>query len=105
MRRVVRNEPFADLCSNAPAHRYAIIVQYLVGRIVDMRNPYRRQCATAHQEMPPAGVILMIVNRVVFSFTKNLAKFSGKLWQMGATVTQVIDLRSQLPCFLVKDSG
>ena len=69
-----------------------------------VRHPDRRQDACAHHEMPSTGVVLVIVDGMVAPLSKDLAEVFGKSRQIGPTVAQVVDLRSQVPGFLIEDS-
>ena len=78
VRCITRNQPFADLCSKATAHSDAIVVPDLVRRVVNVSDPDLGSRVTTHQEVPSAGVVLVIVNRVVLFLSKKPAKFSAK---------------------------
>src|SRR5581483_6134394 len=65
VRRVTRDESLADPRRYPPGEGHSVIVANLVRRIMDVRDANRRQRAIAHQEMPTADVVLVIVNCVI----------------------------------------
>lgn len=41
-----------------------------------MRHPHRRQYTRTHQEVPPAGIILVIVNSIILPLAEDPAELA-----------------------------
>src|SRR5262249_10118507 len=72
-------------------------------RIVHMRHSHGRQHPCAHQKVPSARVVLMVVDSVVPLVAQNAAEFGNELCKMGAPVAHIMNLRTQPPRLVVED--
>ena len=78
MRRVARDQHLSDPRRQTAAECDSIIVADLIGGVMYMRHSHGRQRASAHQEMPSTGVVLMVVDGVVPPLPQQMAKLFRK---------------------------
>src|ERR1017187_6383914 len=103
MCRIARDKRLSDLRRETAAIGHPIIVADLIGGIVHMCHPNWRQRASAHQEMPSAGVVPVVVDGVVPPLSQHLAKLLRNSRKVGASVAHIMDLRSQPARLLIED--
>src|ERR1035437_107679 len=88
-----------------PRETHRVVGLDMKPRIMYMRHPHGRQRACAHQEMPSACIVLVVVDGVVPPLPQHLAELLRKSRKVGASVAQIMDLGAQPLRLLIEDPG
>src|ERR1700683_4692598 len=78
MRSIACDKPFSDPRSNTATKSNSIVIANLIDGVMHVRHPHGGQLGCAHQEMPSAGVVLVVVDGVVPSLRQHPTEWLRK---------------------------